>query len=366
MAPVPWCCCGPVTPPPARAAMGGAGRRALLLGLVGAAITACAPGPRPRRVVKPLEPRPDVAAADIPMIDFHGHLQRRISAEEIVGYMERSGVARTVLMPLYYGDNQGAVNDGEGTDEQALACARRFPERFVPFVGMQRGPLVNRERWIRPDTVARDIVAEADWKLRSGEFFGMGEIMLRFYPYTTGQGIVAVSDMDYPADSALMRQLADLSARYRAPMVIHCEAEPEAADAMERLLQWHPEAIVVWAHNCGRASAGRIHRWLGRYPNLYADLALMVSVGEGYGTYWPRRTPWMHLVMSPEGVVDPEMAALFEAFPDRFLIGHDRAHARGWIHHPFLSQRWRRFLSQCSPATARRLAWENAERMFAR
>lgn len=339
-------------------------RRVFLSAVATGALTACAPALKPRRVLEPLTAPPDVTARDIPLVDFHAHIQKRVSAEELVRHMDQAGVARMVLMALYYGDRSGAVNDGEGTDEQALSYARRSPGRFVPFVGMQRGLLVNRDRWIRPDSEASSLLLEAEWKLRSGEFFGMGEFMLRFYPYTTELGIAAVSDMDYPADSTLMRYFADLSGKYRVPVVIHCEAEPHTVEAMLRLLELHPEATVVWAHNCGRAGAGLIRDWLSRYPNLYADLGNMVSTGYGYGTYWPRRTPLMHLVMSGQGDIFPEMKTLFETFPDRFFIGNDLAHARAYVHHSYLSHRWRLFLSQLSAATARKIAFENAERLF--
>lgn len=329
-------------------------RRTFIFTLAGGLVSACSAMTR------------SMTATQVPLVDFHAHLQKRISAEEIIAYMDRSNVARTVLMALYYGDRGGAVNDGEGTDEQALDYARRFPTRFVPFVGMQRGILVNRRRWTHPDRIAEDLLEETEGKLKTGRFFGMGEFMLRFYPYMTELGIVAVSDMDFPADSALMRQFAGLSARYRVPMVIHCEAEPEAAAGMVRLIELHPEAIIVWAHNCGRSSAAQIREWLSRYPNLYADLGLMVSRGAGYGTYWPRRTPWMHLVVTDDGTLLPEMKALFEALPDRFFLGNDRAHARAWINHPYLSERWRLLLSQLSPDTARKIAFENADRMFRR
>lgn len=339
-------------------------RRAFLSALAAGTLAACAPKMYPRRAIELLTPPPDVTYRDLPLVDFHAHLQKRISVEQLVDHMERGGVARMVLMALYYGDRGGAVNDGEGTDEQALQYARRFPNRFVPFVGMQRGFLVNRDRWITPDSEAMSLLVETDWKLSSGEFFGMGEFMLRFYPYTTELGIVAPSDMDYPADSTLMRLFADLSAKHRVPMVIHCEAEPHAAEAMLRLLEHHRDATVVWAHNCGRASAQQIREWLSRYPNLYADLGSMVSTISGYGTYWPRRTPWMHLAMNPRGYIFPEMKALFEAFPDRFFLGFDLAHARAFTYHPTQSVRWRVFLSNLSPATARKIAFENAERLF--
>jgi len=340
-------------------------RRTFLLGLSAVTATACEGPAVPRRALEPLNAPADLDAFQLPFIDFHTHLQRRVSAEELVAHMDRTGVARMVLMPLYYGDSGGAVSDGEGTDEQALDYARRFPARFVPFVGMQRGQLLDEKRWLFPDEVASRLLQETDSKLRSGEFFGMGEFMFRFYPYKTSLGMVAVSDMDFPADSNLMKLFADLSANYWAPMVFHCEAEPKAAAAMIRLIESHPDATFVWAHNCGRSSAEQITTLLSRYPNLYADLsAMMYTQGEGYGSYWPRRTPWMHLIADCWGTLYPEMKALFEAFPDRFLVGTDTAHARVYQYYPQRVDRWRIFCSQLSRGAARKIAFENAERLF--
>ncbi|HBH02084.1 MAG TPA: hypothetical protein DDZ42_09225 [Candidatus Rokubacteria bacterium] len=355
-------------------------RRALLRGVSGTlaagGLGACArrlePLPLPS-AGEPGRPRRDLPpvgrgwSGRLPVVDFHTHLQRRVSAEELVRLMDAAGVPRMILMPLYYRDSPRAVNDGEGSDEQAAEYARRYPERFVPFVGMQRPDLVSEAIWWTPTTEARWLVRETDAKLRSGEFFGMGEFMLRFYPYTNRFGIVAPSDMDYPADSYLMRTFADLSARHHAPMVIHCEAEPRAADAMVRLLEKHPEAIVVWAHNCGRSSAWAIQALFTRFPNLYADLGGMVYSGprvEAYGVYWPRRTPWMHLVVNDRGALLPEMKALLEAHSDRFFAGTDVAHARVYEFYVTYLPRWRYVLSQLSAQAARNIAFANANRLL--
>jgi len=271
-------------------------------------------------------------------------------------------------MPLYYGDRPGfSINDGEGSDEQAAEYARRYPDRFMPFVGMQRSELGNAAVWGGRTPNGALLLRETEAKLRSGEFFGMGEFMLRFYPYTNRWGIVAPSEMRYPPFSYLMRQFADLSARYRAPMVIHCEAEPEYAEEMRRLAEAHPEATLVWAHNCGRSSAEVITAMLERFPNLHADLGGMVYSGpqaQAYGQYWPRRTPWMHLVVDEFGILAPDMRAMFERFSDRFVIGTDIAHARVYDAYAGHWPRWRSFLLQISPAAAHRIAYQNAERFF--
>lgn len=321
--------------------------------------------PARRRPLPAITPPESLAASSLPLVDFHTHLQRRVTAEDMIRRMDEGGVRRMVLMPLYYGDSGGSVNDGEGSDEQARDYARRYPDRFVPFCGMQRRELNYSGAWTSGRDALR-IVEETDAKLASGEFFGMGELMLRFYPYTNRFGIVATSDMDYPVFSPTMRRFADLSAKYRAPMVVHAEAEPDVADNMRKLLDAHPEAVVVWAHNCGRSSAADIAAMMQRYRNLHADLGGMVYSGpevEHYGVYYPRRTRWMHLVVDEYGHVNADMLALFERFADRFVIGTDIAHAR--VHEIYLRHlpRWRKFLFQLSDEAAPKIAWQNAERL---
>ena len=317
------------------------------------------------RPLRRLLPEIVPASRSIPVVDFHTHLQRGISAEKLIEHMDFADVRRMVLMPLYYGDAGGSVNDGEGSDEQALDYARRYPDRFVPFCGMQRRELNNPGAWESGRDALR-IVEETGAKLASGEFFGIGELMLRFYPYTNRFGIVATSDMRYPVFSPTMRRFADLSAKYRAPMVIHAEAEPQVAEGMQHLLEAHPDAVVVWAHNCGRSSAAAITGMMTRYRNLHADLGGMVYSGpsvEHYGVYFPRRTEWMHLVVDNHGIVRSEMKAVFEKFPDRFVIGTDIAHARVYAIYGNHLPRWRSFFNQVSTATAHAIGWKNAERL---
>lgn len=320
-----------------------------------------------RRTLPPIAIGANAQNDDLPLVDFHTHLQKKVEADDLIDFMKDTNVARLVLMPLYYGDGGGSVNDGQGSDEQARDYARRYPDKFVPFVGMQRPELNDRETYRTSTIVGRRLLRETEEKLASGEFFGMGEFMLRFYPYTNKFGIVATLDRDYPADGWFMRQCADLSARYRAPIVFHAEAEPRVAEAARRLFEAHPQAIFVWAHNCGRSSAADIGAMFERYPNLYADLGGMGYSGTGvehYGVYWPKRTQWMHLIVDEIGTLTPEMKALFERFSDRFTLGTDIAHARVYWNYRGHIPRWRRILTQLSPQAARNIAFATAERMF--
>jgi len=338
---------------------------------VAAATEAWSAGQEPprRRFLPPLTVPERVTNATVPIVDFHTHLQRRVTAEYLIERMDAVGVTRMVLSPLHYGDSPDGrhINDGEGSDEQAVDYARRYPDRFIPFVGMQRGEMDNSWFWGgNYDTAS--LLKDAEAKLATGQYFGMGEFMLRFYPYKTSQGIAAPSDMDYPPFSYAMRKFSDLSAKYRAPMVIHAEAEPKVAEGMQQLFAAHPQAIFVWAHNCGRSSAQSIAEMMDRHSNLFADLSMMVYSGgpnpEGYGVYWPRRTEWMHLVVDDEGRVQQDMLDLFNRYSTRFMIGTDVAHARAYEFYSRRLPRWRRFFAQVSEEAMHDIAYRNAERLF--
>lgn len=338
---------------------------------VAAAVVSRSGGAQPpqRRFVPPLTVPERVTNATVPVIDFHTHLQRRVTAEYLIERMDAVGVTRMVLSPAYYGDapDGSAIADGEGSDEQAVDYARRYPDRFIPFIGMQRYEWNHAAFWGGNRETVR-LLEETEAKLATGEFFGMGEFMVRFYPYKTSQGIVASLDRNFPPFSYAMRKFSDLSAKYRAPMIIHAEAEPKVGEGMRKLFEAHRQAIFVWAHNCGRSSARSITEMMGRYSNLYADLSMMVYSGgpnpEGYGVYWPRRTEWMHLVVDNEGWVRPDMLEVFNRFSTRFMIGTDTAHARVYEFYARRLPRWRRFFAQLSEDAMHDIAYRNAERLF--
>jgi len=307
---------------------------------------------------------PHAEPEKLAIIDGHGHLNGDMPAEALVALMDRAGVSRMVLMARYYASARDA---GSGSDEQALDYSRKYPGRFVPFVAGQRTSLGqrNRSRWLKPDGVAENLLSEAEHKLRSGEYYGLGEFIIRHYDYQAhGQG---GGEVDIPVDTPLMRRFVLLAEKFRVPLLLHAEGEPEVVNGMKSLLEYKPEAKVIWAHNCGRSSAEIIRQILIRYSNLFCDLGGMLNASfAGYGRYWPIRTPWMHLIEDGSGQLYSDMKALYEGFPDRFLIGTDAAHTPALADYERRIHRFRQLLSNLQPETAQRLAFKNAEGLFRR
>lgn len=301
------------------------------------------------------------------VIDAHNHLNHDMPAEELVKLMDRNGVRAMVLMARYYGGRDA----GYGRDEQAADYAAKYPGRFIPFVAGQRGELGRHARyiWESPTAGGDDYLQEAEEKLKSGQYFGLGEFILYHHAYDLSSWGELGNEVRLPVDSYLMSRIAELGAKYGVPVLFHAEAEPDIVPQVETVLRANPRTSFIWAHNCGRGRASQTSALLERYPNLMCDLGGMVVTPNnrgGYGRYWPRRTEWIHLVQKDGGELYPEMRALFEHFPDRFIIGTDTAHTPALRFYDERIHAFRQLLSQLTPWKARMIARENAERVFAR
>jgi len=302
----------------------------------------------------------------LPIIDTHGHLNRDITAERLISEMDGVGVKAMVLMARYYKGRAG----GGGSDEQALAYAAKYPGRFIPFIAGQRPGLANRNQslWRGTHPFFENFLKRMAAKAASGKYHGMGEYIMYHHAYElTGWGQTGGKhDVDMPVDSPLMHRLADIGATHHLPVLIHLEGEPEKLAAMTRLLEKKPDTRIIWTHSCGRSAAETIRTLLSRFPNLICGLGGMMGQKRpvGYGAYWPRWTKWIHLIEDGSGRLFPQMRQLYEDFPNRFTIGTDPAHTPALKSYQARITRFRLLLSQLTPKTARRLAYQNAQDIF--
>lgn len=296
-----------------------------------------------------------------PIIDAHGHLGASFNWEIMVEAMDRNNVTQRTVMARYYPGPEGP-RDLPGSDEDAVRLAGRYAGRFFPLVGMQQPLLTGSHKWQSPDREVHRLIEETDRKLASGRFFGIGEFIVRHWSYSSGPH----AEQENPIYSTFTRRMSEIAARIEVPMVVHMEGYPALVDDFSRLLAEYPNARFVWAHNCGRSKVPVIRSMLARHPNLFCDLAGMTNVGTiGYGTGWP----WMEeftALIEQDGVLYPDMKALYEEFPDRFMLGMDVAHAPGnnLQNYSRCVNRFRYLLGQLKPETARKVAETNAIRIF--
>ena len=303
------------------------------------------------------------AAATMPLVDAHNHLNGNMPVEQLLEAMDRAGVESMVLMPRHYRNPDAG---GSATDEQALDYARRHPGRFIPLVGGQRDEL-QQGRIDQPGN-ASFVLREIRDRLSKGGYRGLGEFILVHHAYPPVSGGERGGEVRIRVDHDAMRGIAAVAAKQRLPVVFHAEAEEAPAREAEALFAAYPDTVFVWAHACGRASADDTARRLRRFPNLMCDFGSMSNGPRslaGYGRQWPRESPWIHPIQDDAGRVVPEMKQLFEAFPDRFMIGSDVAHTGQLKAYRYRMDLFRVLLAQLEPETARKIGADNARRVFA-
>ena len=303
------------------------------------------------------------------LVDAHRHLPRGVTVDYLVSLMDETAVAMVALMPVFYGANDP---DGQGIADENLVLDfyRQEPDRIIPFLGMQRPLLSNVNRWLQPDNYPAviDLLDFTEDQLRTGLFRGIGEFIIRHYPYSLREGEAVGGEVTIPANTRLMRRFLDLAIKYDVPVTIHYEVDSVSLDSLQRMLESRPEAKIILAHNCGRPDPETLRALLESYPNLNCDLGAMTPLSL-YGSLTPRggQQP-KNPLDNGEGHLRPEWRVLFEQYPDRFVgIGTDLAHPDVWENRGSYTNQitiFRRWLSDLSLETAQHIAFQNARKVF--
>ena len=250
-------------------------------------------------------------ADDFPIFDTHLHFSEdawgRFTAQDILTLMDQAGVYRALVSST--------------PDDGTLLLYQLAPDRIVPILRPYR-TRADMATWTRDTTV----VSYVEERLGSGIYRGLGEFHL-----SAGESA-----------NLAPRRFADLS----ADLGIYLHAHTDAVGVAE-VAALRPDARVLWAHAGMSASPATIDGLLARYSNIWVELALRTDVASG-------------------GKLDPEWAALFARYPDRFMIGTDTWIPSRWPQLPRLMADVRTWLRQLPRDLADRIASGNAEALFRR
>ena len=269
-------------------------------------------------------------ATSLPLFDAHFHYNEPVDEDELFSNLSAAHITRTVLF---------------GT-EAAADMAREYPDRFVASYSGRLSAIRRELKGGRDEARAEEIAGKFEQALRSGRYRGLGEVSTYHHAYP---------DDPIAPDSPLILRLLEVAGRYHVPITIHCT--DFGYPAMERALRAYPNTTVIWAHTGSHLPPDKIRALLWAYPNLYFDLAAMDQT-------WPEN----HTLLSFFGRIDGSWRSLFEEFPDRFLVGFDLSTDAGRIRQ--ISQAaadaavMERVLSGLTTATATKLAYQNAERLY--
>jgi predicted TIM-barrel fold metal-dependent hydrolase len=250
----------------------------------------------------------------LPLFDAHMHYKRDawepFPPDRVLSLMDRNGVAMALV--------------SSSPDDGTITLWEYAPQRIVPEM-RPYNERVGPGNWTRSEGVG-DII----------------EQRVRQYPHQ-GIGEFHLHRID-PQDEPLLRRIVALAMDKKIPLHVHSDHEP-----IEFLYSLNPGLTIIWAHAGMSEPPAVIETMMARYPSLYADTSYREMDILNHGSR-----------------IDETWRQLLERFADRFMLGSDTWTNSQWLDYDSLMAINRRWLSQLSAPSAKKIAHANAERLFSR
>ena len=253
-------------------------------------------------------------AQTLPLFDAHMHWKSAawssFPPNVVLSIMDKNGVAMALV--------------SSSPDEGTITLWEYAPNRIVPEM--------------RP---YNERLGPSNWTKGAG----VGDLIeerVRQYPHE-GIGEFHLHEVDL-SDEPLMKRIVALAIEKEIPLHVHSDHEP-----IEYLYTLNPELTIIWAHAGMTEPAAVVEDMMARYPTLYADTSYRESD-----------------ILSNSGEIDMEWRKVLERFADRFMIGSDTWINAQWENYDYLIAINRTWLAHLTTATANKIAYQNAERLFGR
>lgn len=160
---------------------------------------------------------------------------------------------------------------------------------------------------------------------KRGGYRGVGEFHLH--------GRAAASDW--------VRKVVDFTVANDLYLHAHADAE-----AVEILISHNPKSRIIWAHTGFSLAPESVAALLDKHAALWGELSYRGGITDDAGK------------------LTPAWRALFERYPDRFLIGSDTWTNDRWANYGAIINSYRRWLVQLPPEIANKIAHGNAKSLF--
>lgn len=259
------------------------------------------------------------ARADAPIEIFDAHLHYNwepkpfYSPDEVLALFKKHGVTGIL------------ATSRPNTGTQALVDAKKNGKadglQVVPFIRPYR-VRADIQTWFN-DPVIFDLVQD---EFKRGYYRGIGEFHL------SGRA----------AESEQVKKTVDFAVANNLYLHAHADAE-----AVEILMRHNPRAQIIWAHTGFGLPADGVAAMLTKYPKLWGELSYRSGIVDG------------------SGKLTPEWRALFERFPNRFLLGSDTWISERWSSYGEIMAGYRAWLAQLPDDVAAKIAHGNARALFA-
>ncbi len=253
----------------------------------------------------------DGAARSQPIFDTHVHYKEPAwtvyPPEAIIEMMERAGVTRALVSST--------------PDEGTRMLYRQDPERIIPFLRPYHDG-INSSNWFQHD----EIIGYFETRLEMPIYKGLGEFHIHD---------------PFNADSEVIRKTVKLAVERDIYLHVHSTHE-----AVEKIFAYEPRAKILWAHAGMSDPPAVVASMFDRFDNLWVDISIR------------------EYDIAPQGTLDPEWEKLFLDYTDRITVGSDTWVNSQWHNYESIIAFDRHWLAQLPPEVARKIAFDNASRLF--
>lgn len=253
----------------------------------------------------------------MPIFDSHLHYggedTKAFTPEQIMAIFDRNRVTHALI--------SSTPNDG------TEALYRYAPERIIPFLGVYE-TLKDKRDWMHDESV----LPKVEQALKKGIYRGIGE----FHIFAQDR------------HSPVLKGIVKLAQKHGLMLQAHGDAE-----IIDEIFSMAPDVTVLWAHMGTRPQPDFLRQVLQRHPhNLYIDTSVRDTLLLGTDGYSDHRG------------LTPEWKRLFIDYQDRFMVAVDTFSVNRWKTFDSVVTDIREWLSQLPEPVARKLAYENAQRLF--
>jgi Amidohydrolase len=144
------------------------------------------------------------------------------------------------------------------------------------------------------------------------------------------------------AENEWVKKMVNFAVERNLYLHAHCDEE-----ALLILFRHNPKARIIWAHTGFAVAPMRVAELLDQHKDtLWGELSYRSGIIGG------------------DGKLTADWRSLFERHSDRFLLGSDTWINERWFGYDTIFKEYRGWLAQLPPEQARRIATDNALRLF--
>ena len=254
------------------------------------------------------------------------------------------------------GQETGVVWSGLGAKKGGrskwMSLKEDFGDKRIAWAGQNEFNKVyfsgGIDEMLNPDNPSLvELYEQSEKDLKDGLIVGIGEIFINNRTSNKNRKMRRIGQVDAP----IFRKFFDLVAQYDGFLAFHMQADSDSMDQLGKLLSSNRKGRVVWNH-CGTDTVpDEVRSMMDKHPNLFCELSYR----------YPPVSKNLLGIFDSSGI-DSSWRELMEDHSDRFMVGTDAHNDKQFV--GSIKTVRKGLLPNLKPDTARKIAYQNAQRLF--